>query len=170
MKSKATRSQASRANAKRGLLFERYLKNTFTVLNMTGVARIEKTDPPVKSGGGKIVRLANPWLDYAGVHRGRMVILEAKLTDADRLPICLERGGVTAKQLENMETWEKRGADVNLLWGRILETGKLDVCMVPVGHLLQAKWDGHRSIKWPGDNSPFHLLWKIFTDPALKTS
>lgn len=108
--------------ANTGKEFERLLEAIFTGYLNRGIAKIEKVDPPVKVvGGGKarrVIFMKNPWLDYAGVWTemgGRLLILEAKATETERLEI--GDGGITSKQMENLASWHRFGAVTAILWG-----------------------------------------------------
>lgn len=79
--------------------------------------RFRKIDPPLRYIGGRVLHLANPWLDYGGCwteRQGRMVVFEAKSTKEPRLP--LGSGGLTTNQMANMHLWTNAGAVVFLLW------------------------------------------------------
>lgn len=161
------RSQASRANAHKGKRFEAFLQQHFRVIEMVGKGRIEKTDPPTVSGGGKMIRMANPWLDYAGTINGSAVMIEAKITDKPRLSVGLKKGGVTDKQIANMRRWMDAGADVSLVWGLLLPgAAKIEVCMIPAKAVIKAE----KSMTFPEHRHPYRLLWELFISPRLPAS
>lgn len=128
--------------------FEKLLEAIFTGYHNRGIAKIEKVDPPVRVvGGGKarrIIFLENPWLDYAGTWSemgGRMLILEAKSTEDERLEI--GEKGITTKQMENLAKWHRYGAAVAILWGH-----KGAVKVITMATIQAAESMGLKSFNW----------------------
>ncbi len=79
---------------------------------------LRKVDPPTRFIRGKIVMMANPFLDFCGSwteRGGRAVFLEAKRTDTDRLKLCCA-GGLTEKQLQSLRRWRSAGAVTGIIW------------------------------------------------------
>lgn len=86
-------------------------------------ADITKVEPPTKTlfigpGRTKTIHLENPYLDFVGAwteRGGRAVHIEAKTTQAPRLPVGND-AGVSAEQLTNLKRWHAAGAAVGVLW------------------------------------------------------
>ncbi len=118
-----------RANTNRhndGRQFQSLLETIHSAYESRGIARIRKTDPPVRVMGNpakaRVVFQPNPWLDYAGtwgVNNGRAIIIEAKATTEPTLRIVGEGmtgAGIKHTQLVNAESWRDAGAAVAFLW------------------------------------------------------
>ena len=104
-----------------GSEFQKLLEAVFEGYEKRGMARLRKVEMPVKVFGPpqkrKVVFLENPWLDYAGTWTelgGRMLIIEAKSTEGQRLEI--GEGGITSKQMDNLQAWHRAGAAVAIVW------------------------------------------------------
>lgn len=81
-----------------------------------GILAIQKVDPPIKVVGRapflKVIMLKSLWVDFTGAwteRGGRMIHIEAKSTHSETLA-CGRDGGLTARQLEAFEYWQKAGA------------------------------------------------------------
>ncbi len=80
-----------------------------------GRAKIHKVDPPTKVlGRGRIIFLANPFLDFIGVASGRMFMFEAKRTERPYLP--LGGRGLAKKQINDLLAWRAADAITGILW------------------------------------------------------
>src|SRR3990167_4399727 len=107
--------RSNRAND--GRAFQALLEKIFFQYQTEGWMRIKKVDPPTRIVGGKIMFMANPWLDYCGSWTesgGRMIVIEAKSTKEPRLPI--GHGGLTDRQREALRHWRLAGAVACVLW------------------------------------------------------
>jgi penicillin-binding protein-related factor A (putative recombinase) len=147
-KPKRKKSAKSLAKQKTGKDFEGLLEAIFTGYANRGIANIEKVDPPVRVVGSgihrKIIFQENPWLDYAGVWTemgGRMLILEAKSTEEERLPIGDK--GITKNQMDNLAKWHRYGASIAILWGH-----KGQVKVITAATITAAASMGLKSFNW----------------------
>jgi len=115
----------SRTNFKNdGRGFQREVEMSAEAYKRLGLARLAKIDPPVRMIGGgshrKVIFLANPWLDFAGVwtaHHGRALFVEVKSHESGRLPI-ESSGGISTTQMAAICSWRMAGAAVAVLWRR----------------------------------------------------
>lgn len=114
-----------------------------------GRAVFRKVDPPTVQRGRFLVQKkdGNPFLDFVGCWKergGRALFFEAKETREDnpRLGIAVEGGGVTPKQMENLELWRDAGAAAFVLWYHVGQ-----VRMATLEILENARLDG-KSLKW----------------------
>lgn len=142
---------ASKARAA-GNAFETLLEMIHDAYKEAGRAHIEKVDPPTKVvGKGKVIYLANPFLDYVGSwkHRnGRMIVMEAKSTQKHRLQLGNEKGGLTANQIKAMGQWHYSGALTGLLWWH--DNQIKVISFETINHALMT---GAKSLRW-GDYPP----------------
>lgn len=104
-----------------GKTFQTRLELTLMGYKNAGIADLEKVEQPIKVQGTRpnirVVMLENPWLDYMGTWKGgRMIMLEAKSTDDERLPIDVKSGGVTLGQVKAIRRWHAAGAAVAVVW------------------------------------------------------
>ncbi len=100
-----------------GRPFQTLLESILTQYQSAGLLRMKKVEPPTRIVRGRILFLANPWLDYLGCwteRGGRMVTFEAKSTREPRLP--LWSNGVTEKQIDTLRLWDHAGAVAFVLW------------------------------------------------------
>ncbi len=148
VKPKRKKSAKAIGKQKTGKEFESLLEAIFTGYANRGIANIEKVDPPVRVVGSgihrKIIFQENPWLDYAGVWTemgGRMVILEAKATEGERLEI--GSGGITPNQITNLKKWHRYGAATAIVWGH---AGTVKV--ITAATILAADSMGLKSFQW----------------------
>lgn len=130
--------------------FEKNLEDVFAAYKRRGIAKIEKVDPPVRVIGGgkfrKIIFLENPWLDYAGTWTefgGRQLIIEAKSTQDERLPIVEKEGGVTLKQIDDLLDWHRHGAAVGIVWHKAKE-----VKVITPATLAAVRSMGLKAFQW----------------------
>ncbi len=127
-----------------------------------GIARLRKTDPPVRVFGPpmkrRVVFLENPWLDYAGswtVADGRAIILEVKSTTEPKMRIIpegKEGAGIEYHQLVNAEAWAAAGAAVAFLWEHAGELRIFTPAMVrAITDRKSLRWcDAHKIEQGPG--------------------
>lgn len=109
-----------------GRRFQELMDKIHAAYEQRGIARIRKTDPPVRVMGSpmkaRVIFQPNPWLDYAGswtVNGGRAIIVEAKSTVEPSLRIVgegMSGSGIQHSQLLNAEAWRAAGAAVGFLW------------------------------------------------------
>lgn len=101
-----------------GKAFEKALERTIIQYQSRGIMRLKKVDPPTKSfGGGRIIHLENPFLDYVGCwtgRGGRAIFIEAKSTKKPTL--AMGSSGISDKQLDALRHWSNAGAAAFLLW------------------------------------------------------
>ena len=108
----------------RGKLFEQALEQQHKLYEQAGVAVLRHTDPPIREiffkGKRVIVRLRNPFLDYAGTwrtHGGKAMFIEAKATVDYKLRVDGSQGhGVDERQMHSLRVWRAGGALAFLLW------------------------------------------------------
>ena len=106
-----------------GTTFEDHVAICCDVYRAQGRADITKVTPPsrclfIGPGRQKTILLENPYLDFVGTwteRGGRAIHLEAKTTQAARLPVGND-AGVNAEQLANLDRWHRAGAAVGVLW------------------------------------------------------
>lgn len=113
--------------------------------NRTGRARWVKVDPPTRNLGKRVINLPNPFLDFIGSwteRDGRHIQLECKSTKERRLSIN-RHGGVTEKQFEALNSWEKSGAAVGIIWGF---ENKIRFVTMALAHAVLS--EGKASIRW----------------------
>lgn len=80
---------------------------------------LRKVDPPSRIIRGRVLFLANPFLDFVGSFTergGRAIFLEAKETHEDKLGIGAKTNGITDKQLHSLRVWHHSGAIAGTLW------------------------------------------------------
>lgn len=114
----------TRNAANDGRSFQKFLDLLFAEYERLGIASIRKVDPPTRVVGTgklrKVIFMANPWLDYAGViNGGRMVAIEAKSTEAKVLPIETPGRTVSGIKMTQQATamrLQRMGAVVFYLW------------------------------------------------------
>jgi hypothetical protein len=90
----------------------------------TGAARIEKVDPPMAFGRGKIIAKKSPWLDFFGSWNGSAITIEAKsrtmaptkLPNDHWIRLRAKSNGMTDRQVDNLIAWGKSGAHSLILW------------------------------------------------------
>lgn len=109
-----------------GRRFQELMDKIHAAYEQRGIARIRKTDPPVRVMGSpmkaRVIFQPNPWLDYAGswkANSGRAIIIEAKSTVEPTLRILgegMDGSGIKHTQLVNAEAWRDAGAAVAFLW------------------------------------------------------
>lgn len=135
-----------------GRTFQALLEKIHVAYESRGIARIRKTDPPVRVMGppnkARVVFQPNPWLDYAGswtVNDGRMIIIEAKATVEPSLRIIgegMSGSGISHSQLVNAEAWRDAGAAVAFLWHYAGEIRIFTPAMV------RAALTARKSLRW----------------------
>ncbi len=144
-----------RANTNRhndGRQFQSLLETIHSAYESRGIARLRKTDPPVRVMGNpakaRVVFQPNPWLDYAGTwgaNNGRAIIVEAKATSEPTLRIIGEGmtgAGIKHAQLVNAEGWRDAGAAVAFLWHYNAEVRIFTPAMV------RAALTERKSLRW----------------------
>lgn len=128
-----------------GDAFESTIELILTGYERTRRATINKVDPPTKVvGKGKVIHMANPFLDYVGAwteRGGRAIFLEAKSTAGPTLKLCAS-GGLTDKQWEALHRWDQAGAVTGILWGH---AGQIKAINLPT---IRQAITTRRSIKW----------------------
>lgn len=135
-----------------GKRFERLFKQVADEYKYRRVLRMEKCDPPTRIvGPGKILFLENPFADFVGSwteRGGRSILLEAKSTQDDRLP--MGTGKLSDKQIEWLYRWHCAGAVVGVVWEAAFKVGFL-----PIGKIKQIADSGRRHLKFEdADNVP----------------
>lgn len=106
----------------RGKQFEADLEEVWGEYETSGIALIEKVDPPVRMVRRRAIPQPSPWLDYSGSWLGRSVHIEAKerqtqTKDIDDTWLPIGRpDGLTEEQLSWMIKWGSTGAVSFLLW------------------------------------------------------
>lgn len=144
------RANTNRHNDGRG--FQSLLETVNAAYESRGIARIRKTDPPVRIMGNpskaRVIFQPNPWLDYAGAwtaNDGRTIIIEAKATSEPTLRIVGEGmtgAGIKHAQLVNAEAWRDAGAAVAFLWHYNAEIRIFTPAMV------RAALTDRKSLRW----------------------
>ena len=135
--------------ANRGKAWEKALSDTHATYAWQGRAKIHKVDPPtriVRAGAKvvKIIQLENPFLDFVGVlPGGRLVVMEAKSTEAPVLKLDNDSNGITTEQLLALEQWASFGALAAIVWG-FGDQARL----VPLDLARERLTNGHRSVLW----------------------
>ena len=144
-----SKSAASSLATKRGKEFEELLERICHCYWQAGRAKIHKVDPPTKVlGKGRIIHLANPFLDFIGTwtERGnRSLMLEAKSTAKHLLAIDTKKGGLTRDQITAMTSWRKAGTVTALLWYR---SDLREMKVITLETIEYAVNNGDRSMKW----------------------
>jgi hypothetical protein len=147
-----------------GQEFEHELELTFAGYHNLRRATVRKVSPPTRTfGGGKIVYLPNPFLDYIGSwteRNGRALIVEAKSTLEPRLKF--GPGGLTDTQLGSFRVWSAAQAECCLIW----RAGRT-VWVFTAAEILRAVESGKRSIA-AKDGHPVPpgqglILWDFLT-------
>jgi|GEM_PF-7086952 len=115
------------------------------------VLTIRKVEPPCKIIGTgparKVIFLDNDWLDFAGTwteRGGRHLLIEAKSTEGERLPILQRDGGLTERQCRALRMWTDAGSVALILWGH---TPTATVRAIPAAALFRAIADGRKSLR-----------------------
>lgn len=134
---------ARRNASNSGKGFEELLSRIFAAYEQRRIATFEKVEQPMKiMGSGKarrVVFLKNPFLDFTGVwtaQGGRAIHVEAKSSEAPRLPIGDDSSGLKDKQVTNLKRWDDSGAATGVLW---LYAG--DVRLIPIEHVRRQRRD-----------------------------
>lgn len=102
--------------------FERKLTKAFEWFESQRLFVFRKVDPPTRvlrfGGKASVVHAKSQFLDFLGVRvkDGRAMMIEAKSTSENRLPINTKKSGVTLKQVEAMRLWYWAGAITGILW------------------------------------------------------
>jgi hypothetical protein len=116
-KMQGVRSVVKRGRGKR---FEQEIADAALSYERARLLILRKVDPPTRIvGRGRIVFLANPFLDFVGVwieREGKAVFLEAKETSSGQLGLGQKTNGVTAPQLRSLRVWHHAGAVSAVLW------------------------------------------------------
>lgn len=108
-----------------GSAFEALVGQSLSQYVTDGVALFQPTLPPMRLiGVNKVIRLANPWLDFMGCWQGRLVIIEAKSrarpeTKAPHecwLRLRSASPALTESQTDMARAWHTAGALVMVLW------------------------------------------------------
>lgn len=156
------------------MAFEAYLDRIFKHWRTAGVARIEKTDPPMRIARGKAIHLKNPWLDYFGSWKGRAIAIEAKSRtkaptkprDDHWLPLCCKTGGMTEKQITTFLQWDDYQATAVILW-QLQGDRQAETRIFPASLVREVVESGLNRLYWPegipmieldGVPSPFHTI------------
>jgi len=152
-----------------GKPFESEIERVLIQYQSAGILRMKKVDPPLRYiGPGKVLHLANPFVDFVGCwteRGGRMIAMECKSTKRKpkpnretfaepRLPLGevfaeprlpLGDGGLTERQVDALRHWSAAGAVAFLLWRH----GDADTALIP--------WPAIRAVVAAGQRR--HLLW-----------
>lgn len=115
-----------------------------------GIARLKKVDPPLRiignpfKGKGRVIPLANPFLDFMGAwtaRQGRVIVIEAKSTQEPKLP--LGNGGLDSDQWTLLNRWRGAGGAVGVVWGY-----KHELRFVPFEAIRSQLGAGVKHLKW----------------------
>jgi penicillin-binding protein-related factor A (putative recombinase) len=142
-----------------GKRFEEKIEQAIAYYRRKGILRAEHVDPPTVLVRGKLIRKANPFLDYVGVWTyggGRALFFEAKSTSVPRLAISRD-GGITERQYDALIQWRAAGAITFVLWeydGTVLYVPVAQIVQLGnAGLHLRRDRDGQRvpcsSLGWP---------------------
>lgn len=125
-----------------GKAFEKEIEGVLVQYQAKNLLRMKKVDPPLRYIGGRVLHLANPFLDFIGSwteRGGRMVVMECKSTRPKtgaqlpfmevlaeaRLP--LGDGGLTDRQRDSLGRWHDAGAAAFVLWRH----GNRETALIP---------------------------------------
>ena len=144
-----------------GKAFEAEIERVLIQYQASGILRMKKVDPPLRYiGPGKVLHLANPFVDFVGCwteRGGRMVVMECKSTKRKMQGIELDIGiqreprlplgddGLTDRQVDALRHWSAAGAVAFVLWRH----GDTDTMLLP--------WPAIRAVAAAGQRR--HLLW-----------
>lgn len=107
-----------------GKLFEKQIQETAWAYERARILKLEKVDPPTRiipsPKGPRIIYQKSTYLDFVGSWieaGGRMVTIEVKSTNEQRLPMFTKSGGLTLNQWYRMRIWHHAGAATGVIWG-----------------------------------------------------
>jgi penicillin-binding protein-related factor A (putative recombinase) len=133
-----------------GRWLEELIANSAERYRAARVLSLKKVEPACRIVGTgaarRVIFLENDWLDFAGCwteRNGRHLVVEAKSTAGERLPIQAD-GGLTVQQCKRLREWTDEGSACLVLWG-FTATGA--VLAVPAGGVFRAIEQGRKHLK-----------------------
>lgn len=133
-----------------GRAFEKMIEAVCAQYQAKNLLRLKHVDPPNRIFGGRVIHMANPFLDFIGCwteRAGRLVVMETKSTLEPRLPI-MGKSGFTENQFTALRHWSNAGAAAFVLW-----ECHGAVTFLHIGDFVNALDEGRKSVTL-GDGQP----------------